>query len=177
MTIPFLKSKQPSAPTAVPPQVEQEPDLKAKIAQLQAENAALRVDLHQTIAIQGATLERFRTTFYELPLPCFTVNAEAKVVEFNRAASAFFGIPEHHAIDQPIEAILGNDIFRNDAEGMIYMVFLGMEPQPITIDLKVQNHERPVKWFASPIKDKNGNVVGAMNTLGVIPKSEISTQN
>lgn len=177
LSIPFFAKRNhvaepiPVAPTA-PPQ-----DLQAKISELQAENAALRVELHQTQSIQGATLERFRTTFYELPLPCFTVSDRGTVIEWNRACETFFFLPEHQAVDRPIADILGCGIFRNDAEGMIYMVFLGLNPAPIEIELNVEGEPRKVKWFASPIMNREGQVVGALNTLGIIPRIEMTNQN
>lgn len=177
LSIPFFARKAErklSEPVAPLEPIE---DLKTKIDELQAENAALRVELHQTQSIQGATLERFRTTFYELPLPCFTVSDQGTVIEWNRACETFFYLPEHQAVDRPISDILGSGIFRNDAEGMIYMVFLGLNPVPIEIELHVEGEPRKVKWFASPIKNREGQVVGALNTLGVIPKTEMTNQN
>ncbi|MBA4291601.1 hypothetical protein C0431_01390 [bacterium] len=180
LTLPFLfkKSKSDKNSTTSPiKQVDPIAELRAEVAALQAENAALRIDLHQIQSIQGATLERFRTTFYEIPLPCFTVNDQGHVIEWNRACEAFFNLPEHQAIDRPMADILGQGIFRNDAEGMIYMVFLGMNPQPIEIELQQGEQTRVVKWFASPIMNRSGQVVGALNTLAIIPKNEISNQN
>ncbi|MFM9874336.1 MAG: PAS domain-containing protein [Fimbriimonadaceae bacterium] len=151
--------------------------LRNQLEETQSENAALREELHQTQSIQSATLERLRTTFYELPLPCFTVNDQANVIEWNRACEEFFFLKEHEAVDRPISDILGSGIFRNDAEGMIYMVFLGLSPIPIEIELGVKGELRKVKWFASPILDRSGQVVGALNTLAVVPRIEISNQN
>lgn len=182
LTLSFLSrtktrsEKTPDAPKKVTP-VSEIQRLRQEVAVLEAENAALRIDLHQTSSIQGATLERFRTTFYEIPLPSFTVNEQGNVIEWNRACEAFFNLPEHKAIDRPIADILGQGIFRNDAEGMIYMVFLGMRPDPIEIELDFDSQTRIVKWFASPIMNRTGQVVGALNTIAVIPKNEISNQN
>lgn len=145
-------------------------EAEARIADLQAENTALRTELHQFQSVQSATLTRFRTTFYELPIPCFTVDDRGHVMDWNRASESFFFRLEHEAVDHPITDILGSGIFRNDAEGMIYMVFMGLQPAPIDIELCVDGEPRKVKWFASPIKDSSGQVVGALNTLGVLPQ-------
>ncbi len=151
--------------------------LQRQLDEAQSENAALRVELTQTHSIQSATLERFRTTFYELPLPCFTVNDQGNIIEWNRSSEEFFFLKEHEAVDRPISDILGSGIFRNDAEGMIYMVFLGMTPAPIEIELNIKGEPRKIKWFASPIMNRGGQIVGALNTLGVVPKVEITNQN
>ena len=178
LSIPFLAKKQtkPKQPAPTKQKVSVT-ELKNTLAELQAENAALRVELHQTQVIQGATLHRFQTTFYELPLPCFTVSDQGTVIEWNRACEEFFFLPEHQAVDRPISQILGSGIFRNDAEGMIYMVFLGLKPAPIEIELNIKGEPRKVKWFSSPIFNREGQVVGALNTLGVIPKVEMTNQN
>jgi PAS domain S-box-containing protein len=176
ITIPFFsKSGSKQQSTTVP--ISEAEQLQQQLYEAQAENAALRVELNQTHTIQSATLERFRTTFYELPLPCFTVNDQGNVIEWNRCCEEFFFLKEHEAVDRPISEILGTGIFRNDAEGMIYMVFLGLSPAPIEIELTVKGETRKIKWFASPIMNRSGQIVGALNTLGVIPKVEITNQN
>lgn len=165
--IPFFgRAKRARADSQLPLEVH------PRIQELERENEALKAELSQFKGVQIATLIRFQTTFYELPLPCFTVDGRGHVMEWNRACEAFFFRPEHEAVDRPITEILGTGIFRNDAEGMIYMVFMGMHPAPIAIDLFVEGRKRTVKWHASPIKDRDGLVVGALNTLGVLPEFE-----
>lgn len=176
LAVPFLKFAQTkSKPKTVP--ISEYEQLQNLFEETQSQNIALKAELQQTHSIQSATLERFRTTFYELPLPCFTVNDEGNVIEWNRASEEFFFLKEHEAVDRPIASILGEGIFRNDAEGMIYMVFMGLTPAPIEIQLNVKGEPRTIKWFASPILNRSGQVVGALNTLGVVPKIEISNQN
>jgi len=176
VAIPFFGRNSAKRPPTTAPISELE-NLQRQLDEAQAENAALRVELHQTQSIQSATLERFRTTFYELPLPCFTVNDQGNIIEWNRSSEEFFFLKEHEAVDRPISDILGSGIFRNDAEGMIYMVFLGLTPAPIEIELNVKGEPRKIKWFASPIMNRTGQIVGALNTLGVIPRTEITNQN
>lgn len=145
--------------------------LKSALAEAQTECDSLRWTMQQTTSIQAATLERFRTTFYELPLPAFTVNDLGHVMEWNLAASSFFGRTEPEVIDHPISDILGNKIFRNDAEGMIYLVFMGVQPKPAEIELDmIDGSTRTVRWFASPIRNSSGQVVGALNTIGILPR-------
>lgn len=145
--------------------------LRKAAEESQAEAQALRVDLAQIRQIQSASLGRFQAMFYELPLPCFTVNEAGHVMEWNHAAASFFSVPEYLAVDQPIAAILGEGIFRNDAEGVIYLVFMGRRPDPVTITITTPTGlTRTVRWFASPVLDQAGRVVGALNTLGILPR-------
>lgn len=145
--------------------------LKTALSDAQSECDNLRWTMQQTNSIQAATLERFRTTFYELPLPAFTVNDLGHVMEWNLAATSFFGRTEPEVIDHPISDILGNKIFRNDAEGMIYLVFMGVQPKPAEIELDmIDGSTRTVRWFASPIRNSSGQVVGALNTIGILPR-------
>lgn len=145
--------------------------LKTALSDAQSECDNLRWTMKQTTSIQAATLERFRTTFYELPLPAFTVNDLGHVMEWNLAATSFFGRTEPEVIDHPISDILGSKIFRNDAEGMIYLVFMGVQPKPAEIELDmIDGSTRTVRWFASPIRNSSGQVVGALNTIGILPR-------
>ncbi len=167
ITLPFLGRRDRAVVSDEPPQI----DLAAELESIRAENESLRQTLVQTQRIQSATLERFRTTFYEMPLPAFTVNDEGVIMEWNRAAAQFFDRIESEVVHKPIASVLGNQIFRQDAEGMIFMVFLGMHPHPIELELKLESGEiRRVKWHASPIKNQAGQVVGALNTLGLLPR-------
>jgi len=175
LSIPFFASRKAlkvSSKTHTKEALESEvAALKTALAESQSECDSLRWDIHQTTSIQAATLERFRTTFYELPLPAFTVNEQGHVMEWNLSASEFFGRTEPEVIDHPISSILGDRIFRNDAEGMIYLVFMGVRPKPTEIELDMPNGEtRRVRWFASPIKNSVGQVVGALNTIGILPR-------
>lgn len=176
LSIPFLSArkalKQTSSVTSSKAELEAENSaLKAALADAQSECDSLRWNMQQTTTIQAATLERFRTTFYELPLPAFTVNDLGHVMEWNLAASSFFGRSEPEVIDHPISDILGNKIFRNDAEGMIYLVFMGVQPKPAEIELDMlDGSTRTVRWFASPIRNSSGQVVGALNTIGILPR-------
>lgn len=168
ISLPFIGRKEEKAVvTASAPPI----DLAAEVEALRAENESLRLTLAQSQKIQGATLERFRTTFYEMPLPAFTVNDEGSIMEWNQAATMFFDRIESEVVDKPIASVLGDQIFRQDAEGMIFMVFLGMHPAPIELDLRLESGEiRRVKWHASPVKNQAGQVVGALNTLGLLPR-------
>lgn len=176
LSIPFFNGRKAvqaeAATTAQKTDLEQEVvKLRADLAKSQSECDSLRWEIHQTTSIQTATLERFRTTFYELPIPAFTVNDLGHVMEWNLAASDFFGRNEVDVVDHPISSILGERIFRNDAEGMIYLVFMGIRPKPTEIELDMPDGQtRVVRWFASPIKNKKGEVVGALNTLGILPR-------
>lgn len=132
--------------------------------------ADLNAELETFRKIQAASLRRFQTLFNELPLPCFTVNEIGNIVEWNRAAESFFGLKAHQVVDQPLNYVLGEDVYRGHAQDNIYQVFLGHQPEPAAVRVKPRNSAaRTVKWFTSPVKDTDGRIVGAVNTLGVLP--------
>ncbi len=153
-------------------------ELKAALATAQAERAALQIDLHECKNVQEASLRRFQAMFYELPLPCFTINEIGHVMEWNKAAAAFFGQEEHQVTDKPIADVLGKEIFRGDAEGAIYLVFMGQYPEPSTLTLTLPDGStRKAKWYISPVKNRQGQVVGALNTLGILPRAATSAED
>ncbi|MBX3114068.1 MAG: PAS domain-containing protein [Fimbriimonadaceae bacterium] len=176
LSIPFFSARKSLNKTSA--KASSKADLEAEVVALKtalsdahSECDNLRWTMKQTTSIQAATLERFRTTFYELPLPAFTVNDLGHVMEWNLAATSFFGRTEPEVIDHPISDILGSKIFRNDAEGMIYLVFMGVQPKPAEIELDmIDGSTRTVRWFASPIRNSSGQVVGALNTIGILPR-------
>ncbi len=171
LAVSFFARKRGSDPAPVSQNEPSYEDLKSALATAQAERAALQIDLHECKNVQEASLRRFQAMFYELPLPCFTINEIGHVMEWNKAAAAFFGQEEHQVTDKPIADVLGKEIFRGDAEGAIYLVFMGQYPEPSTLTLTLPDGStRKAKWYISPVKNRQGQVVGALNTLGILPR-------
>lgn len=147
--------------------------LAHQLAQAQAEIIALKAELETKEAIHNASRERFSATFFALPLPCFTINEIGHIMEWNNAAAAFFHRQPFEVIDKPISEILGQDVYRGLAQENIYQVFLGHQPDPVMVNLRLgTGQQRTIKWHISPVKDGSGRVVGAVNTLAVLPTSK-----
>lgn len=155
---------------------------RQQITKLQAENERLKSTIEdlksdlqnskhrfdQVSKINQGTLERYYTTFRDMPLPCFTVNEIGHIMEWNIAAEQFFGLPTAEVVDKPLAAVLGDDVFRGHAQDRIYRVFLGHKPEPAKIKVKIGTADRTVSWCTSPVKNSEGAIVGAINILGVI---------
>lgn len=178
LAVSFFARKKAAEPVETAPSEPTYDDLKSALAKAQAECAALQIDLHECKNVQEASLRRFQAMFYELPLPCFTINEIGHVMEWNKAAAAFFGQEEHQVADKPIAEVLGKEIFRGDAEGAIYLVFMGQYPEPSTLTLTLPDGStRKAKWYISPVKNRQGQVVGALNTLGILPRVTTSAED
>lgn len=150
--------------------VDNYPNMVQALNDANREIATLSANLQQFKTIQMVSLQRYQTLFQELPLPCFTVNEIGNIVEWNRAAAAFFGINDEDVTDKPVAEILGQEVYRGHAQDAVYRVFLGYQPDPVILELKTGHGKTmKVKWFASPVKNSAGKVVGAVNTLGVMP--------
>ncbi|MDI9636725.1 PAS domain-containing protein [Kamptonema cortianum] len=148
--------------------------LEHQVRQLQAELATKEIELFHLRSIQQSSLDRYHSMFYELPIPCFTLNELGHIMEWNHAAAAYFELPEYEVVDKPVSEILGTGVFRSEAEGAVYQVFLGHHPRPVNVNIDLPNgNTRQVRWFVSPVRNGRGDVVGAVNTIGLMPTGAV----
>ncbi len=155
------------------PEGEDEPDDSENLESLKAEITRLNAELNEFHNIQFASLVRYQAMFAELPLPCFTLNEEGHIMEWNNAAADLFGLSATEVADKPIKEILGKYFFFGRAEEAIYLVFMGYKPQPLEVLIEIGNERKSVTWFPSPVKEASGKVVGVVNTLAVVSSREL----
>lgn len=148
---------------------EEELASKAQLRLALREINDLKHELAVLTKINSANLYRYYSLFHFLPLPCFTINEEGSIVEWNSASSDFFGKSTEHVLGHSIQEILGDSVRRGHTQEAIYNTFFGIETEPVELDIStVDGSIRKVRWIISPIKNEQGKVVGAVNTIAVI---------
>ena len=159
------------------PRPSSEPKSDSRLVAAEQEIDELRLRLAQIRAVQNASLVRYQAMFQELPLPCFTLNEDGHIMEWNTAAENLFGRTQVEVADKPLREILGHTFFIGRAEETIYLVFMGRKVDPIDIIIDgPDGQSRSVKWYPSPVLDARGRVVGVVNTLAVIAKGNGESQ-
>lgn len=154
------------------PKREAEPvDQPNPLQAAQDEVEELKLKLSQIRAVQNASLVRYHAMFEELPLPCFTLNEDGHIMEWNKAAEKVFGYSQAEVADKPLREVLGHYFFLGRAEETIYLVFMGRRVDCIDVNIDGPDGvSRSVKWYPSPVLDSSNRVVGVVNTLAMVPK-------
>ena len=95
----------------------------------------------------------------------FTVNEHWRITSFNRAAEKITGVAGNDAIGQRCSDVFHADICENECA--LKEALRSGQPivcKPIHI-VKADGHRIPVSISATALKDKNGNVIGGVETF------------
>ncbi len=100
----------------------------------------------------------------------FTVDMDLEVTSFNKAAESLTGIPEKEAIGKNCTELFDSPTGEKDF-CIVEEVLKGKEPiTKVTRHLLIKDRLLPVMVSASPLTDKNGKIVGGVQSFQEIQK-------
>ena len=135
----------------------------------------LKHDFQKLAQINNANLYRYHTLFNYLPMPCFTINQEGAIIEWNITATEFFGKKVEEVIGHSIADVLGDSVRRGHAQEVLYQAFLGLHPEPVQIEVNSPAVGiRSVNWVVSPIKNEKDETVGVVNTIAIVQNKNVA---
>ncbi len=105
-------------------------------------------------------LRRFEILFNQIPVACFTFDADGLVHEWNRAAEQTFGIPGHQAVQRPLWEIFGQTFW---SRGLVESALRGTKVEEAEWSLELGAGEKSFVGNIDPLHNRAGEVVGAIS--------------
>lgn len=105
-------------------------------------------------------LRRFEILFNQVPVACFTFDAEGLVHEWNRAAEQAFGIPGHKVVQRPLWEVFGQSFW---SRRLVESTLKGTKVEEAEWSLDRAGGERSFIGTIDPLYNQMGEVVGAIS--------------
>ena len=135
-------------------------DLKARVAQLEAELAASR-EMEQDYRWLRARRE---SHVQNTPAAVIFWNADLEVVEWNPAAERIFGYAKDEAVGQHLLNLVVHEDAREDVDGVVTEL-LTQTGGTRSVNANVTKDGRRIicAWYNTPVTDDAGETIGVMS--------------
>jgi PAS domain S-box-containing protein len=115
--------------------------------------------------ITGPSPERFEAILSSISDGVFTIDANGRITCFNRAAERITGFSREEAVGRPCHSIFRSDVCK-DACPLRYTIDTHEPVVDLMIEIRTAREELvPVSISTAPFRDKEGNVVGGVETF------------
>ncbi len=147
--------------------LEMEERLRTQSQHLQSLNEELKARAEELEHSQRLLIHanrRFTELFENLPIACFTFDAEGTLHEWNQAAEQLFGYPKQQVLFRPVYETVFREGATADMRSLVEGVLAGetvRDKEPVEIPT-ASGQIRSVMRSAFPLSNPNGEVVGGI---------------
>ena len=145
-------------------QRKQQEDSEATQAALQAQLAEARQRKTETEALRDQVSRQFQEFFRTLPVPCFCFAASGKIIRWNAACEALYGIPAAAALESTLWDTIVPSGERDDAEAKIRRVLAGESLLSAErTDTVAGGGQARLRCSLVPLRDAEGVIIGGLS--------------
>lgn len=139
-------------------------ELEARQTVLEARLAEANQHKAETESLREQVSRQFQEFFRTLPVPCFCFAANGRIIRWNAACEALYGLPAAAALEQTLWEAIVPDSEREEAEAKIYRVLageslLGAERW----DTVAGGAAARLRCSMVPLRDADGQIIGGLS--------------